>query len=208
MPGRSVPPYERWVWTKRSASIATTGCFSRASWSSLEVSRVLVGVARGGVRARRISSGGGHRRDPGETLRQEDLGQGRLPGSGALHPRDLRQEQRPQVGLRDGVGGDPLGFEGMGLALPLERPGPFRALCRQAGQTPQEDNRVGLADALGAKATGTPSARSWPWPIAPTHRSNCSIDAAGSTNADHLRHPPAGWMPPSTNRPRHAARAR
>ena len=38
-------------------------------------------------------------------------------------------------------------------ALPfLSCPGAFRALCRQAGQTPQEDNRVGLAVAPGAKA--------------------------------------------------------
>ena len=34
---------------------------SRASWSSRKVSRVSVGVAGRGVRARRSSSGGGHR---------------------------------------------------------------------------------------------------------------------------------------------------
>jgi hypothetical protein len=40
----------------------------------------------------------------------------------------------------------------VGFALPLG-PGPFRALCRQAGQTTQEDYRVvGLAAAVGAKA--------------------------------------------------------
>src|SRR5215208_721284 len=42
------------------------------------------------------------------------------------------------MGLRD-VGGDPLGFKGMGLALPLGSCS-LRALCRRAGQTPQEDN--------------------------------------------------------------------
>jgi hypothetical protein len=47
----------------------------------------------------------------------------------------------------DAVGGDPLGFSGVGLAFPF-CPGSFRALCRQAGQTSQEDNRVGLATAL------------------------------------------------------------
>jgi hypothetical protein len=31
-------------------------------------------------------------------------------------------------------------------------PGSFRALCRRAGQTPQEDNRVGLAAAPASKA--------------------------------------------------------
>src|SRR5829696_3684176 len=76
------------------------------------------GLARGGIRARRISLGRGHRRNVGETLREEDLGQGRLPRSGALHPWAFRQEQRAAVGLRDVVGGDPLGFEGMGSALP------------------------------------------------------------------------------------------
>src|SRR5215207_5318441 len=35
--------------------------------------------------------------------------------------------------MRNAVGGDPLGFSGLGLALPL-CPGSFRALCRQAGQ--------------------------------------------------------------------------
>jgi hypothetical protein len=56
------------------------------------------------------------------------------------------------MGMRDVVGGGPLGFEGMGPALPF-CPGPFRALCRQAGQTPQEDNLlVGLAVAVGSKA--------------------------------------------------------
>src|SRR5215218_5532986 len=55
------------------------------------------------------------------------------------------------MGVRDAVGGDPLGISGLGLALPLG-PGPFRALRRQAGQTPQEDDRVGLAAALGRKA--------------------------------------------------------
>ena len=44
-------------------------------------------------------------------------------------------------------------------ALPfLSAPGPFRALCRPAGQTPQEDNRVGLAVALGGEAM-VPKAR-------------------------------------------------
>ena len=59
---------------------------SRARWSSLEASRILLGLlleafVREGVLCR------GHRRDPGATLRQEDLCQGRLPRSGAFHPR-------------------------------------------------------------------------------------------------------------------------
>jgi len=92
----------------------------------------LVGLARGGVRARRISSCGGYRRDPREALREEDLGQGRLPRRGALNPPNLRQEQRAAVGMRNAVGGGPMGFEGVGSALPF-CPGPFRALCRPAG---------------------------------------------------------------------------
>src|SRR5215211_1625736 len=62
----------------------------------------------------------------GATLREEDFGQGRLPRSCALYPRKLREEQRAAVGRC------PLGFSGMGLALPLG-PGSFRALCRCAG---------------------------------------------------------------------------
>src|SRR5215210_8616002 len=61
------------------------------------------------------------------------------------------------MGGRDVVGGGPLGFEGMGLAFPFG-PGSFGALCRQAGQTAQEDNRVDLAAALGTK-TVLPQAR-------------------------------------------------
>src|SRR5215210_6330394 len=53
--------------------------------------------------------------------------------------------------VRDAIGGDPLGFEGMDFALP-QCFGSLRALWRQAGQTSQEDNRMGLAAALGTKA--------------------------------------------------------
>jgi hypothetical protein len=55
------------------------------------------------------------------------------------------------VGMRDVVGGRPLGRAGVGLALPF-CPGSFLALCRQAGQTAQEDNRVGLATAFAIEA--------------------------------------------------------
>jgi hypothetical protein len=41
------------------------------------------------------------------------------------------------MGLHDAVGGDPLGFKGLGLALPLG-PGSLRALCRQGRHTAQE----------------------------------------------------------------------
>jgi hypothetical protein len=92
-----------------------------------------------------------YKRDAGATLREEDRRQGHLPRSGALHPRNLREEQRPQMGMRDAVGGGPLGFSGMGLALSC-CPGSFRALCRCAGQTTQEDIRVGLAAAPASKA--------------------------------------------------------
>src|SRR5215212_11803064 len=98
-----------------------------------------------------------YRRDAGATLREEDRGQGRLPRSGAFYPRNLRQEQRPQMGVRDAIGGGPLGFSGVGLAVPLGS-GSLRALRRQARQTAQEDNRVGLADALAGEAL-VPTAR-------------------------------------------------
>jgi hypothetical protein len=55
------------------------------------------------------------------------------------------------VGLRDAVGGDPLGFSGLGLAFPFCLDS-FRALCCQAGQATQEDNRMGLAVALAGEA--------------------------------------------------------
>ena len=55
------------------------------------------------------------------------------------------------LGMRDAVGGGPLGFSGMGLALPCCL-GSLRALCHRAGQTPQEDNRVNPAAAPASKA--------------------------------------------------------
>jgi hypothetical protein len=60
------------------------------------------------------------------------------------------------VGVRDDLlVKNPLGFSSLGLALPF-CPGSFRALCRQAGQAAQEENRVGVAAALGAKALWYP----------------------------------------------------
>ena len=105
---------------------------SRASWSSLEASRVLLRLLVETFVPEGDPLVVGIDETSGETLRQEDLGQGRLPRPGPFHPRNLREEQRPQVGMRDVVGGGPLGFEGLGLAFPLG-PGSFRALCRQAG---------------------------------------------------------------------------
>jgi DDE superfamily endonuclease len=91
---------------------------SRAGWSSRKVSRVLLGLLV-------------------ETFVPEDLvlwwasmrpwsdatARRSRPGAstatlGALHPRNLREEHWPKMGLRYVVGGDPLGFEGMGFALP------------------------------------------------------------------------------------------
>ena len=51
------------------------------------------------------------------------------------------------MGVRDAVGGDPLGRSSVGLALPL-CPSSFRALCGRAGQAAQEDDPVGLAALL------------------------------------------------------------
>jgi hypothetical protein len=44
----------------------------------------------------------------------------------------------------------------------------------------------------------------WPWPIGPTHRSNCSRAAASSAIRSPSS-PALGWMPPFTSRPRHDA---
>ena len=59
-----------------------------------------------------------------------------LPGAStvirSVYPRYLREEQRPQMGVCDVVGGGPLGFWDLGLAFPLS-PGSFRALCCPAG---------------------------------------------------------------------------
>src|SRR5829696_7744124 len=119
------------------------------------------------------------------------------------------------MGVRDAVGGDPLGISGLGLALPLG-PGPFRALRRQAGQTPQEDNRVGLVAALGRKAlvpTAGDGGRSrWRLRIAQTARSLPELE-----KPDHLHQPLApgccplrtgsATTPPSDRETAHKGRA-
>jgi hypothetical protein len=46
--------------------------------------------------------------------------------------------------------------------------------------------------------------RSWPQPIGPTHRSNCSSVAASSPTRSSSS-PASGWMPPFTSRLRHDA---
>ena len=66
--------------------------------------------------------------------------------------------------------------------------GPFRALCRPARQTAQEDNRVGLAAALGAKALVPTSGDSG------RRRSRLRFAQAARSlpqalRSDHLRHP-------------------
>ena len=105
---------------------------SRARWSGREASRILLGLLLETFVGEGPLVLGLDETLERQTLREEDFGQGRLPRSCALYPRKLREEQRAAVGLRDAVGRCPLGFSGMGLALPLG-PGSFRALCRCAG---------------------------------------------------------------------------
>src|SRR5215217_1793545 len=91
------------------------------------------------------------------------------------------------MGLRDVVGGGPLGFSGMGFTFPLGS-GSLRALCRQAWQAPQEDDRVGLAAALAIGAlvpTAGDRGRS---------RSRLRLPEAArplpqALQSDHLHHP-------------------
>ena len=53
--------------------------------------------------------------------------------------------------MPDAPGGDPVGFEGLGVAISLH-PGPLRALRRRAEQAAQEAHRVGLAVAFAGQA--------------------------------------------------------
>ena len=90
---------------------------SRASWSSLKVSRVLLGLL---VEAF-VPEGSPLVVGIDETLERR---YGRKISARGVYrdpvrsTHDLRQEQRVAVGMRDAFGGGPLGFEGMGLALP------------------------------------------------------------------------------------------
>ncbi len=128
---------------------------SRASWSSREASRVLLGllveafVPEGplvlGVDetlerrwGKKIAAKGVYR-DPVRSTPEHFVKSSGLRWVCVM----LLVEEIPWA--------SPLGFSCMGLAL-LERPSRFRALCRRAGQTTQEDNRVGMAAALAGKA--------------------------------------------------------
>src|SRR3954469_8758036 len=55
------------------------------------------------------------------------------------------------MGVPDALGGRTLGLPRMGFAVPFGS-GPFRALLPGSRQTPQEVNRVGLADAPATQA--------------------------------------------------------
>ena len=83
---------------------------SRASWSSLKVSRVLLGLL---VEAF-VPEGSPLVVGIDETLERrygkKISARGVYRDPGALHPPNLRQEQRPQMGMRHAFGGGPLGF--------------------------------------------------------------------------------------------------
>src|SRR5215210_9584364 len=92
------------------------------------------------------------------------------------------------MGVRNAVGGGPVGLSGVGLAVPLG-PGSLRALRPRAGQTPQAAYRVGLADALAGKtlaARARNRGRSRRWVCLP--ETPGSLPASGETH--HLHHPP------------------
>ena len=88
---------------------------------------------------------------------QEDLGQGRLPRSGALHPQTfVKSSGLRWVCVMLLV---EIPWASRVWALPfLSALAPSERYAARAGQTTQEDNRVGLAAALGGKAL-VPTAR-------------------------------------------------
>jgi hypothetical protein len=104
---------------------------SRARWSSLEASRILLGVLLDTfVGEGRLIVG------IDETLERR---YGKKISARGVYRDPVRsthetfsEEQRPQMGLHDAIGGGSLGFEGMGLTFPLGS-GSLRALCCQAG---------------------------------------------------------------------------
>src|SRR5215210_9387536 len=75
----------------------------------------------------------------------------------------------------------------MGLTLPLG-PGSLRALCRQAGQTAQEDNRMGLAAAPGAEAVVS-GARDRGRSRSRLRIAQTAGELPQTQKPDHLRHP-------------------
>jgi hypothetical protein len=171
---------------------------SRASWSSLEVGRVLLGLL---VEAF-VPEGSPLVVGIDETLERRWGKKITAKGVYRERVRSTHQEFVKSSGLR---------WVCMMLlveipwasrvwALPFltvlpHCPCSFRALCRRAGQTPQEDNRVGLAAALGAKALA-PTARD-------SGRGRSSLRIAQTARpmpqalrSDHLHHAPqAGCRP-------------
>ena len=68
----------------------------------------------------------------------------------STHERFVKSE-RPEVGMPDALGARALGATRLGVAV-LERACSVGALLRPAGQTAQEDNRLGTADAPPSQA--------------------------------------------------------
>src|SRR5215217_321745 len=167
---------------------------SRASWSSREASRVLLGLLVERFSFRRVLwSSALTRRWRGAG------GSGLLPrGSsaslGALQPLPLRQDQRPQMGVPDAARPAPVGRTNLGLAV-SERSSLLRTLRQRAGQAAQEDNRVGLAVAPFGEAlvSGTQDRGR-------RRRRIRLLEALGplpeAQEAHHLRHPPSARRRP------------
>src|SRR5215213_9601356 len=92
------------------------------------------------------------------------------------------------MGLRDVVGRGPLGFSGMGFTFPLGS-GSLRALCRQAWQAPQEDDRVGLAAALAIGGALVPTAGDRGRSRSRLRIAQTAQPMPQALQSDHLHHP-------------------
>ena len=86
---------------------------SRARWSSLEASRILLGpLLEAFVGQGRLIVG------IDETLERRYGKKIAARASGPFHQPELREEPRPKMGLHDGIGGGSLGFSWV-WALPF-----------------------------------------------------------------------------------------
>src|SRR5215207_2860074 len=116
---------------------------SRATWSPTKASRILLGAL-----VQTLAPEGPLVVGIDETLErrrgEKDHCKGSLPRPGALNPRALRKDERPQMDLRGAFGGGYVGFSGLGPAVSVGV-GLLRMLRQRAGQAAQETDRVGVA---------------------------------------------------------------
>ncbi len=91
-----------------------------------------------------------------------------LPRPRTLHPRALRQSERPQVGVLDAFGARAMGGTRVGIAVLLSVLAPSERYAKERGRRHKKITDWAWQMLLLVRRSGGLSVRSWPSPTAPT----------------------------------------